>query len=445
VPIPLAFVSQTAGWLCSGPTMLYTTDAGANWKNVRVPSHPPAPPRSQLPVCAATRGGDAWMLTTSADADGLQVIHVSDVGRRVETSAFPQLRSDWTVRDLAFADKNHGWAYASDAAGGATTMFATADGGRTWQDDAPVRGVTVFSSPSEGWAALELLSSELGHTTDGGRTWERVPVTSDGGKLQPIAATGDTVVALAIPDGSSRTRPSFAVTTDGGSYWTTRPMPRAVNLGANEPYAAGAIDSDHWQFAAQNWLWTTADGGRSWAQVAEFAGLSKITDVHFLTPDVGFVAGNGLGAPYAGTVVLRTTDAGATWTTVDSQAPPRRSGRVAPIPGGIIGCPTRHVTPAPPGSPPPGLVAAAIENVRSEGHYTPTVERAYLLAAPPADAEFADVFTYNVGACDPGVVVASWVVEMHGPIGRGGGGSTAQAQVVLAHYADGWHVFGRYH
>jgi hypothetical protein len=103
------------------------------------------------------------------------------------------------------------------------------------------------------------------------------------------------------------------------------------------------------------------------------------------------------------------------------------------------------VTPAPPGSPPAGLVAAAIENVRSERHYTPTVERAYLLAAPPADAEFANVFTYNVGACDPGVVVASWVVEMHGPIGRGGGGSTAQAQVVLAHYADGWHVFGRYH
>ena len=222
-------------------------------------------------------------------------------------------------------------------------------------------------------------------------------------------------------------------------------MPRAVNLGANEPYAAGAIDSDHWQFAAQNWLWTTADGGRSWTQVAEFAGLSKITAVHFLTPDVGFVAGNGLGAAYAGTVVLQTTDAGATWATVDGQAPPRRPERVAQVPGGIIGCPTRHLTPEQPGNPPAGLVAAAIENVRSERHYMPAVDRVYPLAAPPADAEFAGVFTYNVGACNPGVVAESWVVEMHGPSGKGGGGSTAQAQVVLAHYADGWHVYGRYH
>jgi len=446
VPIPLAFVSPTEGWLCSGPTMLYTTDAGANWKNVTVPSHPPTRPRNQLPVCAATPGGDVWMITTTADADGLQVIHVSAGGRHVETSAFPPLRTDWTVQNVAFADRDHGWAYASDAAGGASAMFATADGGRTWQDDQPVRGVTLFASAREGWAALDLFPSELAHTTDGGRTWERVQAASESdGALRPVGATGHTVVALAVTNGSPLTRPAFAVTTDGGSYWARLPVPRAVNLGATEPYAAGATDAVHWQFAAQNWLWTTADGGRSWAQVAEFAGLSKITAVHFLTPAVGFVAGSGLGAPYAGTVVLRTTDAGATWTTVDGQAPPRRSGRVAPAPGGIVGCPTRHVTPAPPGNPPAGLVAAAIENVRSERHYLPTVDRAYPLAAPPADAEFASVFSYNVGACDPGVVVTSWVVEMHGPIGQGAGGSTAQAQVVLAHYADGWHVFGRYH
>ena len=89
-------------------------------------------------------------------------------------------------------------------------------------------------------------------------------------------------------------------------------------------------------------------------------------------------------------------------------------------------------------------MAAAIENIRTERHYNPTVDSVYRVGGPPAGT-FASVFTFNVGSCGPSVVANTWVVELHGPIGQGGGGSTAQAQVVLAHYADGWQVFGRYH
>jgi len=44
-------------------------------------------------------------------------------------------------------------------------------------------------------------------------------------------------------------------------------------------------------------------------------------------------------------VVLGTTDGGQSWTMVTSQAPAEPPGGVAPIPGGIIGCPTRPLTP----------------------------------------------------------------------------------------------------
>ena len=89
-------------------------------------------------------------------------------------------------------------------------------------------------------------------------------------------------------------------------------------------------------------------------------------------------------------------------------------------------------------------MAAAIENIRTVRHYNPTVANVYRVGASPANT-FGYLFAFQVGSCGKNVVDNSWVVELYGPTGQGGGGSTAQAQVVLAHYADGWHVFGRYH
>jgi photosystem II stability/assembly factor-like uncharacterized protein len=446
VPIPLAFVSPTEGWLCSGPTMLYTTDAGEKWKNVAVPSHPPAPPRSQLPICTAVPGGDAWMLTSSADGNGLQVIHVSDGGGHVETSAFPPLRSDWTVRDLAFADRTRGWAFATDAAGGASTMLSTTDAGRTWEDDAPVRGVTVFARPDDGWAALELLPSELAHTTDGGRSWKRVRVDyGSAGMLRPIGVSGDTVVALAWSPTVSDIRPSFAVTEDGGGYWARRRAPRGLEAGVGQA-TADAIDADHWQIAAGNQLWTTDSGGRVWRHVAEFAGFSAITDVDFLTPDIGFVSATGTGAAADGTVVWRTADGGDTWSLVASHAPPFNS-RTAPavnFPGGIIGCPTHALTPPPAGNPPAGLLPAAAKYVETGPNgWHPTSVEAYPIDRNPPPG-VGVVFRFQVASCGPATMANAWVVEMHGDA-IDNRSYIPRAQLALSHAADGWHVFGRYH
>ena len=445
VPIPLAFVSPTEGWLCSTPTMAYTTDAGESWKSVAVPSHPPVPPRSQVPVCAATPGGDAWMLTTSGDADGLEVVHVSGAGRRVETSAFPPLRSDWTVRDLAFADPEDGWAFASDAAGAASVMLDTTDGGRTWNDDAPVRGVTIFGSSRDGWAALELLPSELAHTTDGGRNWERVELDyGSAGMLRPIGVRGDTVVALSWSPADSVSRNSFVVSKNRGGSSAYRRVPRDLATTPVEDIAASATDADHWQVATGNRLWTTDTGGRAWRQIAEFAGVSAITDVHFLTRDIGFVSATGTGAAADGTVVWRTTDGGESWSLVASHAPPFTS-RAAPglnFPGGIVGCPTQPLAPPPAGNPPAGLVAAATRYVgQGPNGWTPHTIQAYHLGDNPPGS-FGYLFSYQVGSCGAATMANAWVVEMTGAVDNRS--YIPRAHLAFAYYAEGWRVFGRY-
>jgi hypothetical protein len=89
-------------------------------------------------------------------------------------------------------------------------------------------------------------------------------------------------------------------------------------------------------------------------------------------------------------------------------------------------------------------VAAAIDYVRTVRHWPPA-NVAHVYRVGDNVPSYGVVFTYNVGSCGHAVVNSSWVVELWGAPGSGNGGSTPQAQVVLAHYADGWHVFGFYH
>jgi photosystem II stability/assembly factor-like uncharacterized protein len=444
VPIPLAFVSPTEGWMCSTPTMEYTTDAGVTWTNVTVPSHPPTAPRLQMPVCAAAPNGYAWMVTTGAGGDGLQVIRVSRAGHSVEQSDLPPLPDDWTVRDLAFADSTHGWAFAQDRAGAATVMFVTTDGGRTWQDEKPVRRATLFASATEGWAVPDISPDQLTHTRNGGRTWDQLSETFRyDGEIRPIAARGDTVVALQTGGVDETVPPSFQVSIDDGDSWIDRSGPSNVEGGSSLPYAAGAVDAGHWQLGAGNRLFTTADQGRTWIQVAEFAGVGQITAVHFLTPDIGFVSATGLGPTASGTVVLQTKDAGDSWSTVDIQAPPM--GRNGPInfPGGIIGCPTRPLTPPPSGDPPAGLVDAATAYVGAGPNgWTPDSIVAYRIG-DTSKGQFGGLFQFQVGSCGEPTMGNAWAVELHSN-GIKGQAYIPRAYLALAHYADGWHVFGNY-
>jgi photosystem II stability/assembly factor-like uncharacterized protein len=449
VPIPLAFVSPTEGWLCSGPTMEYTTDAGASWKNVNVPSHPPSLQRSQPPVCAAIPGGEAWMLTASVYPGREQLIHVTGA-RHVETIAFPQLANEYQVRALVFADSKRGWAI-SNSPQGHQILLATTDGGQTWnvalgQGTRPLR----FSSPSNGWGATYPPGAEVAHTTDGGRTWTYISVPAPGSatnvEVSPIAARGDVVVAVVWrPDGEIP-QLLFDVSRDNGRSWTLRPVPGGDRYPVTTPTAFGVTDSDHWQLAFGSRLETTADGGRTWEEVANFAALSQITDIAFLTPRLGFVSGIAAGESATASMVLQTTDGGESWSTIDDNAPPLPpDANVVNFPGGIIGCPTQLITPGESGDPPPGLVTAAVRNIETTRGWTPaTVTHVYRVGADEPGS-FADLFAFQLGSCPYESSDDSWVVESVGAPGSGGGGSTAQAQVALAHYADGWHVYGRYH
>ncbi len=202
------------------------------------------------------------------------------------------------------------------------------------------------------------------------------------------------------------------------------------------PKSSTRSTRDHWQLSASNALYTTADSGDTWTQVADFAGVENITSVAFLTPEIGFVSVTGNPPNDFATAVLETSDGGDSWTNVDQQAPAEPPGGLASFPGGIIGCPTRPLTPGPP----------TFEIAQRAADYA-DVARYYVrnvYSGSSTQGEFASVFRFNVGSCGPNILENSYVAYVIGPPNAGPGGSTARVTLALAHYADGWHVFGRY-
>jgi photosystem II stability/assembly factor-like uncharacterized protein len=166
-------------------------------------------------------------------------------------------------------------------------------------------------------------------TIDGGRTWQAVtiptpaPLGDFGVSLGPIVLTDDAIVIKGSAPTGIATRLFFAVSTDGGRTWNLRTgRPPTEIVGTTEAQAFGVLDADHWEFAASNALYTTADGGQTWKHVADFEEVASISSVAFLTPAVGFVTAVDGSPNTSSSVVLGTTDGGATWNTIYISVPP---------------------------------------------------------------------------------------------------------------------------
>ena len=114
-------------------------------------------------------------------------------------------------------------------------------------------------------------------------------------------------------------------------------------------------------------------------------------------------------------------------------------GPIAPYgAGGVIGCPTQPLSAALPGDPPPGVVSAAINGVSAHSSGKDGIISAVYPVGSPDAGVFGNKVLANIASCGTERAHASWVVELRYPRGA------QLSAVVLAHYADGWHMYGRY-
>jgi photosystem II stability/assembly factor-like uncharacterized protein len=281
------------------------------------------PPSSAMTVYATSDGGATW---TARPATG------------------------FAVEDAFFLDSAHGWADSDSPAIGlnAEVLYETGDGGKTWSrvGDLPkaspmgyVYGVGIYrvTFSRQGDGSLRgwyVGATQLYVTSDGGRTWVAVTLGVPGpvaGWLstpsQPTFAGSEGVLPVAYhdPKGADNATPNriyLYVSHDGGATWgDPRPAPAGF-APVGDILSVAILDSQHIWLTSQSEtggdnvqagpaVARTTDGGRAWTVFHDSYRILQMTfgdTTHGYALDVtGMNNVNG---------ILSTTDGGATWHRV---------------------------------------------------------------------------------------------------------------------------------
>lgn len=264
------------------------------------PSLPELPPEI---VAEVQRSGTSELLqAVSPVGDGVVWVsgHGGTWGRSVDGGA------TWTTgvvagadtlqfRDVEGFDADRAVLLAAGS-GPMSRLFSTDDGGSSWTErfrmDEPegFLDCMAFVGDATGWAYGDSLDGVLYllQTTDGGRSWSRVP-----GDLLPAA--------LASEGGFAASGACVAPTSDGGIAVATGNGPRPRLLRSTGPGAP----------------WTVVD-------LPLTAGAAAgATAVGFGADGFGWVVGGAIGEPIDGARVAVSHDGGASWETT---SPPPLDG-----------------------------------------------------------------------------------------------------------------------
>lgn len=200
------------------------------------------------------------------------------------------------------------------AVGEGSTVMISEDEGETWQlilnpagmdNEYGCKGV-CFIDETTGF--INGKRETILKTTDGGNTWEMKHVDSTIYEYQcvnDIKFVNDLTGFAAGGDGH------LLKTTDAGETWLIQPESATFDLlqiefaGSLTGYIIGTSDS---------FILKTVDGGNAWSLISFPAGLphSDLSDIHFVSDSVGFIAGVISDQTY----LYKTTDMGENWTQV---------------------------------------------------------------------------------------------------------------------------------
>jgi len=277
---------------------------------------------------AALSPNECWIASAPLLGDVGELAHTTDTGRTWTVVSMPR-----QVNAIAFVDSLHGW-----AAGNA--FFHTTDGGATWMQDNNFGTVydLFFLDLQHGWACGN--GAVTYYTIDGGLHW--AAVSSGGGSTMGSIHFTDLLNGWAVDLNGQ-----IFHSTDGGKHWTLKATVNGFNLqmiqffDALEGWAIGGDAFYHTINGGQNWTkaivptgtWAyggrffdrlhgvavgeagnilrTTDAGTTWQTIQVQGSSQRLWDVEYSGPDNVFLAGdNG--------VISRSIDGGATWNSIQS-------------------------------------------------------------------------------------------------------------------------------
>jgi photosystem II stability/assembly factor-like uncharacterized protein len=274
-----------------------------------------------------------------SDLSGSFSLHTEDGG-----VSWMRLPTPGAEHVLQFVDHDHGWLVSS-------SIYRTADGGRSWQVSLPVTGRSgmplggSFSAvdATHAWIThvpadcnVPLCAPEVFRTTDGSN-WTVVGVLPAYGEIQFVdRASGWAAVYTADPERlrDRSNEASIFVTHDGGATWARQ----FHATGAQPGFTLSFADAQHgWALGSERTycsmggcggysLYRTSDGGDHWQTIRSedsgkwwgptpegASGSGFLGRPTFVDPLNGWMAvGTGAGPGAGG--ILATHDGGRHWT-----------------------------------------------------------------------------------------------------------------------------------
>jgi photosystem II stability/assembly factor-like uncharacterized protein len=285
--------------------ILKTADGGANWK----PVTPPEPNRSGKHAAAFFQDINRAWVTYSPISGGttptqFTVWRTTDGGaswKPTSTSLSGLTMDGFTTSQIGFSDANNGWLMSVLGAGMNHTYFAlykSSNGGGTWnlvvspdKNNANMscsKSGAWFRDANHGFLAGNCFGVVKGlylyATNNGGDTWSQVnlpppPAMTDAFTSESVACGADTPYFFDQNNGmlmvtcsnmnNSKTNRWIFRTPDGGTTWSSSPMPRPFGgtffLTPQKGWYLGqtAVDA----FSGVN-VYQTTDGGKNWKQIS---------------------------------------------------------------------------------------------------------------------------------------------------------------------------------
>ncbi|MCA1835788.1 MAG: hypothetical protein LC721_05455 [Actinobacteria bacterium] len=213
-------------------------------------------------------------------------------------------------------------------------LLRTTDGGASWTVVAtPIAGGLVFHTSSDAWIAGGPQNDKLFVTHDGGTTWvpEQIPLSAGRTTIaRPYFIDRNTGIVPVQEHLDTGSRLLFYITEDNGRSWklsgAALDTPRGGDLFAGAFSLGSFVDRSNWYILGGSLL-VTHDGGASFASVNSTRDLSGVSDIQFVSSDVGWAEETFYPCPRAAatadgkpsstcagqTRLLRTADGGKNW------------------------------------------------------------------------------------------------------------------------------------
>ena len=340
-------------WATFGRHLSISADHGRTWRDGTLPTAY----SGDLPASGTVAVVDAdhvWFIRSGTGDTAFTVFRSSDGGTSWQSAALPVTSADqagvisfWPAK-LDFVDASVGFAFVATSDSGPWNILRTEDGGVSWKmtGTAPAQSEIVAVDANLLWAPNSnngpVSQPLLQVTRDAGATWSDVPLPGvaatgsdslyilDGstGGVQFLSPT-EGYLAVIRETGSSRAGASYETlyfgTADGGRSWSqvAATWPQAM------PVGPVVLDAKHWyqlgmgQFSNSMGMGMTSDGWKNWSVTAIDnnwpAGAQPIA---FWTVDGqngAALASVNNGGAGAGSLFL-TWDGGMSWQPADFSA-----------------------------------------------------------------------------------------------------------------------------